>query len=226
MKKKLLTGLITGLFLAVAAGSAMALPTAVNVDFGSASQTLYNGAGAAFVTGNIWNGLSFTGGSNLLDSNGMVTGVSVSTTASQAYSDGGNALLGDRVFVAGSWTAFDVYISGLNNSSTYDLYLYGSNTNYASTYTVGSSTDYALGYNNSTPFVYHNNYALLTSISSINGIIDIDVDRYAGSRAAVIGGFQLVENVAPVPEPGTMMLLGIGMLGMAVYGKRRMNREA
>ncbi|MFZ4859703.1 MAG: PEP-CTERM sorting domain-containing protein [Desulfuromonadaceae bacterium] len=32
--------------------------------------------------------------------------------------------------------------------------------------------------------------------------------------------------VAPVPEPGTMMLLGLGMLGMAVYGKRRMNREA
>jgi hypothetical protein len=33
-------------------------------------------------------------------------------------------------------------------------------------------------------------------------------------------------DVAPVPEPGTMMLLGIGMLGMAVYGKRRMNKEA
>lgn len=29
-----------------------------------------------------------------------------------------------------------------------------------------------------------------------------------------------------VPEPGTMMLLGIGMLGLAVYGKRRMNKEA
>jgi hypothetical protein len=27
-------------------------------------------------------------------------------------------------------------------------------------------------------------------------------------------------------EPGTMALLGIGMLGLAVYGKRRMNREA
>lgn len=31
---------------------------------------------------------------------------------------------------------------------------------------------------------------------------------------------------APVPEPGTMMLLGFGMLGLAVYGKRRMNRES
>ncbi|HIJ88498.1 MAG TPA: PEP-CTERM sorting domain-containing protein [Desulfuromonadales bacterium] len=34
---------------------------------------------------------------------------------------------------------------------------------------------------------------------------------------------QLV-GAAPVPEPGTMMLLGFGMLGLAVYGKRRMNK--
>lgn len=32
--------------------------------------------------------------------------------------------------------------------------------------------------------------------------------------------------VAPVPEPGTMVLLGFGMLGLAIYGKRRMNKEA
>jgi hypothetical protein len=29
-----------------------------------------------------------------------------------------------------------------------------------------------------------------------------------------------------VPEPGTMVLLGFGMLGMAIFGKRRMNKEA
>jgi hypothetical protein len=28
----------------------------------------------------------------------------------------------------------------------------------------------------------------------------------------------------PVPEPGTVMLLGFGMLGLVVYGKRRMNK--
>ena len=30
----------------------------------------------------------------------------------------------------------------------------------------------------------------------------------------------------PVPEPSTIILLGTGMLFMAVYGKRRMNKEA
>jgi hypothetical protein len=38
------------------------------------------------------------------------------------------------------------------------------------------------------------------------------------------GNDNLLGQAAPVPEPGTMMLLGLGMLGMAVYGKRRMNR--
>jgi hypothetical protein len=33
-------------------------------------------------------------------------------------------------------------------------------------------------------------------------------------------------QVAPVPEPGTMVLLGAGLLGFAIYGKRRMNKEA
>ncbi len=32
-------------------------------------------------------------------------------------------------------------------------------------------------------------------------------------------------NVNPVPEPGTLALLGSGLLGLAIYGKRKLNRE-
>jgi len=37
--------------------------------------------------------------------------------------------------------------------------------------------------------------------------------------------FVVPGDYTPVPEPGTMMLLGMGMLGLAVYGKRRMNSK-
>ncbi|OGU07590.1 MAG: hypothetical protein A2075_18910 [Geobacteraceae bacterium GWC2_58_44] len=41
------------------------------------------------------------------------------------------------------------------------------------------------------------------------GLDDVSIDAATGT--------------APVPEPGTMMLLGAGFLGLAVYGKRRKN---
>ena len=56
----------------------------------------------------------------------------------------------------------------------------------------------------------------LSGLYSLTQEIDI-THAYAG-----VTSFDAA--IAPVPEPGTMVLLGVGLLGLAIYGKRRMNR--
>jgi len=43
-----------------------------------------------------------------------------------------------------------------------------------------------------------------------------------------VGKFSHVVEIDsnPVPEPGTIILLGAGLLGLAIFGKRRMNKDA
>lgn len=65
--------------------------------------------------------------------------------------------------------------------------------------------------------------------ANLDGIYDIDLGvRNATGGLLADSHIQVVvgDGAAPVPEPGTMMLLGLGMAGLAVFGKRRMNKEA
>ncbi len=64
-------------------------------------------------------------------------------------------------------------------------------------------------------------YATVGNTFSLSEFVSIEL----GNLGNTVSLDSLV-TVAPVPEPGTMMLLGMGMLGLAVYGKRRMNKEA
>jgi hypothetical protein len=57
------------------------------------------------------------------------------------------------------------------------------------------------------------------------GVWDLTTQSATG-QARTAFSFSSDTATAPVPEPGTMVLLGAGMLGLAIFGKRRMNREA
>lgn len=229
MKKSYMVCLATVLVVVGSAGIDVSAST-LNVDFGTLSSSVYSGVGAANDTGTKWNALSFTGGSGLWYSDGstLADGISISTTANGAFSNynpsANAALIGDRIFRQMGYDPFTVTISGLNNSSLYDLYLYGSYPTYGSKFSVGTVSDYAYGKYSDTPlFTLHENYGLLQTLSPVDGKIEIGVSRYLTSAAAVIGGLQLQENIPanPVPEPATMLLFGTGLSALAGIRLRR-----
>lgn len=54
------------------------------------------------------------------------------------------------------------------------------------------------------------------------GVWDLSTQSATGAVKGKLS-FSSDTETEPVPEPGTMMLLGAGFLGLAIYGKRRKN---
>ena len=87
---------------------------------------------------------------------------------------------------------------------------------------IFSSQSYGLPDDVGLPTTYQSNTA--TDLISNVYIPNSNQPGYVGTGGATAWEYELAP--APAPEPGTMMLLGVGMLGLAIYSKRRMNNKA
>jgi len=90
------------------------------------------------------------------------------------------------------------------------------------TVTPESTTDYALvNFSNVVNQSFGNTGSYTLTFNDINGITKDGTYDLTATIA-------LISDITPepsaVPEPGTMMLVGMGMFGMAVYGKRRASK--
>lgn len=84
--------------------------------------------------------------------------------------------------------------------------------------------------------IYSYNFDLASDDFTGNflGTLDLFADgRLSVTVASLWGDFYLASSeltaygdngTAPVPEPGTIVLLGVGLLGLGFFGKRRMNK--
>ena len=237
-------GLSVALLLVNLAGA-----TTINVDMVPGSDSVYSGTAAAPDTGTFWNKVqanawSTSSGSNFKASDGStVTGVGFTTIATFGNTDfagmgssGSNNLLDDGAqmwMITWPYRA-DLELTGLSTSQKYDLYLYGTagSTAYGTAFTIGGVTQITAGGNDTSfvkggsTLVTGSNYVLFQNLMS-DGTGAISIQAYSNSivtgiangssDSGPVNGLQLVS----VPEPGTLVLLVVGLVGLLAYAWRK-----
>ena len=207
---------------------------------GSTQVVAYSGAGAIGSNQDLWNLVSGYGfsksatGSSLLDAAGDTTSVSVQISKGQpSFADAvgsvANTLIDQYASYGGS---LSVTVTGLNPSTSYDLYLFGSNgggalggafTITTGTTTAGTLSTTANGFDgNYTAGRDYVSFAGNSAVtSSSTGSIAFTVTGAGGSTSAVFNGLQIAGSYSPaVPAstavnaaPSSFSTIGVGAGG-------------
>ncbi len=120
--------------------------------------------------------------------------------------------------IAGNWDQAQINLQILANNAT----IGGSISNLPVTWT--QFTDYEGA------TAYRSDWFLVSGVvdASLFGgdlaTINISLQDYSGAVTQMYVDDVFAGAAAPVPEPGTMMLLGSGLLGLAGYGRKRMRK--
>lgn len=158
--------------------------------------------------------------------------INLLTTANDTTWDYVVRSLGDKT--GGIYGIFEVNVSALKgvNDANYVLSNWTDNPSYASyrelhpigvtNATLGTQVGTATFSGLSVPKI---NGVSTVSYNFAQSAIDLSNQNFILGWTVNCANDVVYQQV-PVPEPGTMMLLGMGMLSLAVFGKRRMNKVA
>jgi len=118
-----------------------------------------------------------------------------------------------------TWDDVIGFTTGIGGSTdglvTFDAYLDFGNSPFAQTTHIGSLGNFSNGAFSDTEFWTMSN-AILGDDFSLTLIASID---HSGSSMGQVTSFNA--DVAPVPEPATLLLLGVGFFGVAGAGRRK-----
>lgn len=192
------------------------------------------------------NSPDYIGGNATINANGALARIDFidNPAAHSAYAFNQYLAAGDLFLDLNADNKWDYLVktSGNFNAGNYGLY----NINNLNVTTAASdASKYEMGYARDGQPVALKSLDGATKVGDVfySGYYDNNINSYStyfdfGTLAIDLGnsnfivafgpdcGNDIIKEMVPVPEPGTMVLLGAGLLGLAVYGKRRMTKSA
>lgn len=119
-----------------------------------------------------------------------------------------------------------IELSGLDNEERYNVYVIAPNASgdsrqFGGEYTIDSVSASAVGgLANESTWIEGQNYVVLRNLTPVSGTLDLAVGLNGTQERFGVAGIQ----VATVPEPAAMALLGLGAAGIAAWRARRRYR--